>query len=214
MATIELERTQVSMPQTEEQRIHNAMIRERYRRLQNAEADQFASEPKAQTVTQPVRASVLTPERPMVETPAVEQVPKVTEFVPTPTRTQSPVFTTEKFAATQEQTATYTPPQQVAEMPVELYTPTATATAVEAQYSLSRMAKLVMAAFTALVVVMLTLISVNSSIIRQKQIRIRNLEQKKEQLLEQNEEIQRRIQMAQSEETIREYALSQGMIQE
>ena len=42
---------------------------------------------------------------------------------------------------------------------------------------------------------------------------LRNLEQQREELVERNAEIQRRIEIAQSEETIREYALSQGMIQ-
>jgi hypothetical protein len=59
---------------------------------------------------------------------------------------------------------------------------------------------------------MTALICVNSHVIRQKTIRIQNLEQKKEQLLEMNEEIQRRLEAAQSDETIAQYAQSQGMI--
>jgi hypothetical protein len=56
------------------------------------------------------------------------------------------------------------------------------------------------------------MICVNSKVIRQKTIRIQNLEQKKEQLLDLNEEIQRRLDAATSDEAIAEYAQSQGMI--
>ncbi len=190
--------------------LHNAQIKERYRRLQDAEADQFAAETYVQEHAQTnyaVRASVLAP-----EAPAVEQVPQVTEFVHT--RIDSHVFTTEKFEQAELQTiqaqapvATYIP----VEMPVQTPT-TAVAVSQETQYSLSRFAKTVMAAFAAVVIVMLTLICVNSQIIRQKTARIATLETQKQELIEGNAEIQRRIQAAQSDEAIEEYALSQGMI--
>ena len=70
-----------------------------------------------------------------------------------------------------------------------------------------------MAIFATVVVMMLTLICVNTQIIQRKSMQLRNLEQQREELVNRNEEIQRRIENAQSEETIREYALSQGMIQ-
>jgi cell division protein FtsL len=84
--------------------------------------------------------------------------------------------------------------------------------AKQAQYSLSTMAKVVMAAFAAVVILMLTLICVNTQTIERKSLQIRNLEQQREELIEKNAEVQRRIQEAQSEEAITEYALSQGMI--
>jgi hypothetical protein len=43
-------------------------------------------------------------------------------------------------------------------------------------------------------------------------LNIQNLEQRKQQLIEENEELQRRLEIAQSDETIEEYAKSQGMI--
>ena len=205
MATLELERTQVLSVEEQAQR-HNAMIAERYRRLQDAENNQFARE------TQTVRASVLAPEKPVftapvVETPAVEQMPQITDFVPT--HAEMPVFTTEKFNAVQDVVETPVAPLQNAAAPVELYTPTA----VQApEYALTSMAKTVLAVFTAVVVAMTTLICVNSHVIRLKRVRIQNLEQKKEQLLDLNEEIQRRLEAAQSDETIAQYAQSQGMI--
>ena len=205
MATLELERTQVLGGEKEEQK-HNAMIAERYRRLQDAEADQFA---ESYLADEPVRASVIAPEKPVfitptVETPATEQTPQVTEFVRT--RIESPVFTTEKFDNIQETTADVS-------APVEIAIPTqATALALEEQYSLSHMAKAVLAAFVATVLLMLTLICVNTQIIRIKSVRVQDLEQQKEQLAQDIAELQSRIQAAQSEEAIREYALSNGMI--
>ena len=204
MATIELEKTSVL---TTEAQKHNAMISERYRRLQDAEADQFGSNPQARTES--VRASVLAPEKP-VDAPVLEQTPQVTEYVRS--RIETPVFTTDKFNnITDAAVATPVIDAPVAPMPVEVYAPTE-AVAQEAQYSLSRMAKKVIAAFAATVLTITSLIGVNSHIIRQKTIRIQNLEKKRQELLEENAEIQRRIEIAQSEETIREYALSQGMI--
>lgn len=193
MATLELEKTQTLSVEAQAQQ-HNAMIRERYRRLQDAEHNQFASE------TQDVHASVFTP-----ESPAIEQAPQVTEYVPA--RAEIPVFTTEKFTTAAANTVQA--PQQIMAKPVELYAPTAVESA---QYMLSGMAKAVLAVFTAVIVAMLTLICVNSYVIRQKTVRVQNLEQKKEQLTDMNEEIQRRLQAAESEETIAQYAQSQGMI--
>ena len=62
------------------------------------------------------------------------------------------------------------------------------------------------------IVAMLTMICINTQIIRQKKIQLKNLEQKKEQLMEQSEEIQRRIEAARSEETIRQYAVENGIL--
>ena len=61
--------------------LHNSQIRERYRRLENAEADQFAQinaeQQQARLNAQP-RAAVLTPER--TDENRVAQAPNVTEF--------------------------------------------------------------------------------------------------------------------------------------
>ena len=59
---------------------------------------------------------------------------------------------------------------------------------------------------------MLALIGMNTQIIRQKRLRIQNLEEKKQQLVEESQEIQRRIEAAQSEEAIRQYAMENGII--
>lgn len=192
----------------QEARNHNAQIKERYRRLQSAEADQFASDISERTET---RASVITPEAPVYTAPVTEQAPTVTEFV-TP-REASAVFTTEKFERIQdmEQPATYAP-VEIAHTPVQSPAAVAT-TATEVGYSLSTFAKTVMAVFAMVVVAMLTLICINTHILNQKSVRLKNLEEKRDQLVEQNAELQERIEIAQSYETIRQYAESHGMVQ-
>jgi outer membrane murein-binding lipoprotein Lpp len=84
-------------------------------------------------------------------------------------------------------------------------------TVAEVHYALTPFAKMLMAAFTFVVIAMLTMICINTQIIRQKSVRIQNLEEKKQQLLEQTQEIQDRIKAAQSEETIRQYAVENGI---
>ena len=202
MATLTGEKT-INLTANKQAELHNAQIAERYRRLQDAEADQFASETHNET-QYTVRASVLAPEAPKTfETPITEQTPQVTEYVRE--RIETPVFTTEKFERAMENSPVMTKPVEIPKQ--------ATSVATAEQYSLSRMAKLVMAVFATVVVMMLTLICINTQIIQRKSLELRNLEQQREELIEKNAEIQRRIEIAQSEETIREYALSQGMIQ-
>ena len=216
MATLlEYERTETqAQPQTREAQIHNAGIKERYRRLRDAEERQF-NESNATENT--IRASVLAPESPVFISPveenvaAVEQMPTVTEYVRA--YVESPVFTTEKFSGitAEAPVAAYSPVEIPAQAPVAAAA--AVAVSQEAQYSLSRMAKIVMAAFAALVVVMLSVICINTQIINQKTLQLRALEEQRAELLEENEAIQSRIAQARSEETIREYAKSQGMIE-
>ncbi len=207
MATLQLEKNTVFTVENEAQK-HNAQISERYRRLQDAEADQFGSS------TVSAQSATVAPEKPVQpvfeQTPALAQAPQVTEYVRS--RIETPVFTTEKFS-TMTDTAVATPviSAPVAPMPVEVYAPVQ-AVEKEVQYSLTSMAKAVIAVFATLVIAMLTLICVNTHILNRKNIRIKNLEEKRQELIEKNEEIQRRIEIAQSDETIREYALSQGMI--
>lgn len=180
-------------------KLHNAQINERYRRLQNAEADQFA------TPTQQTYEPVLSVEPTVlpVETPAVEQAPQVTEYVRS--YAESPLFTTEKFDRVEELIQEETP---VATVKVVENT----AVAQEAQYSLTHMAKVVMAAFATLVMIMLTLICVNSHVISRNEVEIQALELQREQLIEENAEIRALIENAQSDEVIREFALQNGMI--
>ena len=144
----------------------------------------------------------------MENTPAVEQAPVVTEYVRT--YAESPVFTTEKFGAVSEETpvAVQMPVEMPAQAPVQ-----AVAVSVEAQYSLSHMAKMVLATFLAVVTVMLAVICVNTHLINQKTLQLQTLEARNAELVEENTAIQNRIAKARSEEAIRDYAISQGMIE-
>lgn len=178
---------------------HNAMIKERYRRLQNAEADQFAKDSYTNDNAQPAF---------FVE----ENVSAVVEQQEqNSARSTASIFTAEKFDRMQgfTQESAYT---QTMATPVTTVKPVSVA-AVEERYGLTPLAKILMAVFTLIIVAMISLISVNTQIIQQKKIKIQNLEQKKERLMEQNEEIQRRIQEAQSDDAIRQYAESKGMVQ-
>ncbi len=205
----EEQEVQIYDAQTEAQK-HNALISERYKRLQNAVANQFAEdvrieERKADNAYADVdvheKTTYISPNA--VNPASYAQMPTVTEYI---SRASSALFTTEKFANMQSvEEQTISAPVAA---PVQ-----AVAAKMEAQYSLSSMAKIVMAVFTFVLVAMLTLICVNTQAIAQKRANIRQLEERKAELIEKNEEMQQRIEDAKSEETIREYAESQGMVQ-
>ena len=164
-----------------------------------------------------MRASVIAPEAPVYvspvtsETPVVEQVPQVTEFVHE--RVTASVFTPEKFDRIQEfrtvnnaATAEVVAPTYVAN--VFEATP-AVKPMEEAQYSLSPLAKRVMAIAAVATVAMFSLVGINSQIIHRKTARLQNLQQQKQELVEQYEELQKDIETATSEDTIRAWAESQ-----
>ena len=190
---------------TEEER-HNAMISERYRKLLNAIDDQYSSE--TPVVTKNASAPAYTIEAPVYapveSTPVVEQVPQVTEFAPS--QVAASVFTAEKLDRVAED---FAPTMVVNEAPK---TVVKAATVAQVSYSLSPLAKVVLAVFTALVVVMLTFIGINSQTIQRKTLRLKNLEEKKQELMERNEEIQRYIAELQTEESIVQRATEAGLI--
>ena len=96
----------------------------------------------------------------------------------------------------------------VAEMPV-----TAVNVGVrEESYGFSRFAKMVMAAFAALVIVMLTVICINTQVISSKSAQLRRLETERQALVEENAALEGRIEEAKSPEKILEYAQEHGMI--
>lgn len=194
------ERQTIEVTNVEAQK-HNAQISERYRLLQSAEADQFSQVTYAnETAVQHTPA--------VEETPVVEQMPQVTDFVHE--SPASPIFTAEKF----ENLMATPEVKEVVEnvvIPV-LEQKTEETTALTEHYSLSNLAKLVIAAFALLVIAMLALIGYNSQIIHQKRIQIDGLEAKREQLLQEQKELEARIAAAQSEESILQWVESQGMV--
>lgn len=183
---------------------HNAMINERYRRLLDAVEDQMS----APTETKQSYAPVYAPETPAYDSiPVVEQTPTVTEYAPS--TLAAPLFTTEKFQrfhAEQEREQVVSVPQ------TQVRTQTGTAVSAEVRYSLTPLAKIAMAVFTLVVVAMLVLIGVNSQIIQRKSVRLKNLEEQKQELQERNEEIQRYLQELQTEESIIQRATEAGLL--
>ncbi len=174
---------------------HNAMISERYRKLLDAVEDVFS----ASNVEEKEYSSAFFA---LDNTPTVEQTPTVTEY--------APVFTTEKFQRIEEL-------QREVERTMPVATPSMKSTekattAVAAHYSLTPLAKIVMAAFTLVVVAMLALIGINSYLLNQRSIRLKNLEEQRQELLERNEEIQARIMELQTEESILERAEQAGLL--
>ena len=188
---------------TREEQEHNALINERYNQLKNAVAGQFADEKTEQqsNVQAAVMASLASVYRPSFDyATAFAQQPTVTEYV-----TANPAQT----AAPTQAAATYANPTFVADVtPIQQ-----TSVRTENEIALTPFAKVVMAVFTVLVVAMLSMIAVNTQTIMQKEMRLEQLQQERAELIEEGQEIQRRINDAKSEETIRAYAESQGMVQ-
>lgn len=198
----DLRERQDELTEAEKERIHNERRSENYYKLTNMMFEQFGKETVEEAVEEPV-----VEEPPLYISPMnvgrLEQAPQVTEYaVP-----KAAVFTTQKFANLEQNM------QTPVEIPTEVVAPVQSVkTEMAAGYSLNPLAKMIIVAFTFLVVAMLTMICVNTQIIRQKSVRIKNLEEKKEQLLQEVQEINARIEAAQSEETIRQYAIENGML--
>ena len=216
-------------PPQEDAALHNALIKERYEKLKNAEATQLAesiSEAERAPYAAPrAAASVLAPERPEKTAPAFtapvpERTPLGNEVVHT--KVESPLFTPETLDRTiQENYYDFAPtqmpaapviPVQTAEMPAAAATAASVDAAVKESYGLNALAVKMIAAFAALVFTLLTIIGINSYVIRQKTMRLNQLEQRKERLVEQRSELEKDILEAQSYEKILEFVREHGMI--
>lgn len=214
--------------QAEEARKHNAMIRERYRLLQNAEEAQlektFAEaelQKRAEQFTAP--AAPVEPVVPAApEAPAAPVVKTQERAVPL-TAQQKDLFTADTFrrvvsVAAEAQAAVQTPVQAPAFRPV--YVPGEAKEQVKAveksaekaleSYSLTNAAKAVIAAVAAFVVLLIALIGVNTRILNAKGAELTMLEEKKAELVEQSRELANRIEKATSEETIAAWAQANG----
>lgn len=214
--------------QAEEARKHNAMIRERYRLLQNAEEAQL--EKTFAEAEQQKRAEQFTapaaPVAPVVsavsEAPAAPVVKTQERAVPL-TAQQKDLFTADTFrrvvsGAAEAQAAVQTPVQAPAFRPV--YVPGEAKEQVKAveksaekaleSYSLTNAAKAVIAAVAAFVVLLIALIGVNTRILNAKGAELTMLEEKKAELVEQSRELANRIEKATSEETIAAWAQANG----
>ena len=211
----EYQRTELNSAEVEAQK-HNAQIRERYNRLLSAEADQLASETYAQAPVQEVRASVLAPEAPTyvspvtAETPVLEQVPQVTEFVRE--EVAASVLTTEKFDRLQEfngvsnsVAAEVVAPTYVA----PVFQNAAAATMEVEQYALSSFAKKVIAGVGAAIVTLMSSVGINTHVINNKKAQLRSVQNRQQELVNENARVQEEIEIATSEDTIRAWAEQQ-----
>lgn len=189
-----------------EEKIHNSQIKERFKKLQNIEANQFArfnNEPMnvgGSSVT-------LTPDRVDVDKTAQSQ--RVTEY--TRKAEDMSLFTADTLDRTIENTVVDMPKNVVSENPVVIPN-NVTAIKEREEYGLTPLAMWALAAFATLVVLLLTVIGINSSIITQKRMRIEKLEEKRQELLDERAELQARIDNATSEETIRNFAMENGWV--
>ncbi len=227
-------------PVQEDAAIHNARIKERYEQLKNAEANQLAesiSEAEKRSYAPP-RASVgtLAPERPArTEYPAytapAREETDAAAFVHT--KVDSPLFTPETLDRTiGRETYDFVPVETpdmsavslqaanmqraeaaMAQAPVTAL-PAAAVNAAprEEAYGLSAFAVKMIAAFAALVIVLLTVIGINSGIIRQKSIKLNALEAEKATLAQRNAQVEQQIEEATSYEKIEQFAKEHGWI--
>ena len=184
----------------QERKLNNSKNNERYKEILGTVEGQFGKEETATTATY----------SPVMDAPAptVEQAPRVTEY--TPSGVAASLFTTETLdrMAAKPVEDTFAP-TVIMPQAVEVATPVMEK---EASYSLTPMAKVVMAVFTAVVVIMLALIGMNTQTIQRKSLRLKNLEEKKQELIERNEEVQRYIEELQTEESIIKRATEAGLL--
>ena len=184
----------------QERKLHNSKINERYKEILVTVEGQFGKEETETTATY----------SPVMDAPAptVEQAPRVTEY--TPSGVAASLFTTETLdrMAAKPVEDTFAP-TVIMPQAVEVATPVMEK---EASYSLTPMAMVVMAVFTAVVVIMLALIGMNTQTIQRKSLRLKNLEEKKQELIERNEELQRYIEELQTEESIIKRATEAGLL--
>lgn len=210
--------------------------------LQSAEEDQLSESFSRAERSSSARASVLSPERPSAPErvePSFQPAPfrpeaPAEEHVTVHTRVDSPLFTPEMLERTMRggeapvsdfggAAEMYAPAAEMyaAEMPAavpmapavaEMPVAAVNTEAAEESYGLSAFAIRMIAAFAAAVVMLLTVIGINSYVIRQKTNQLRNLEQRREQLVEETEALEMQIEEATSYEAILEYAQEHGMI--
>ena len=178
---------------------HNALIKERYQRLQSLEETQIA-----EALYQAPKASVLAPERPAQAQSPVQHVQE---------RDVSSVFTVETLDRTLQ---SHAPVAEVAPV-VEVLPVAQTPVEIKAQevqkIELSRFAKVFMCACAAVVTLLLCLICVFTQVISAKQVELSALEGRTAQLREEYSRIvSEKEEIMTDMEAIEEYAHAHGMI--
>lgn len=212
--------------QAEEARRHNEQIRQKYLQLQNAEEAQLSH--VFENAEQQTRAEEFNaPAAPVSTMPAAPVAPAQTAQAKTVSLTeqQKDLFTADTFrrmvsGAAKAQAPVQAPVQESVQAPVYrpvfAPAPEKTQEAVKQaeksleSYSLTNAAKAVIAAVAAFVVLLITLIGINTRILNAKGVELSALEAKKAELAEQSRELAERIENATSEETIAAWAQANG----
>lgn len=177
-----------------EAELHNSRINNMYTILQNAESEQL--ERLWEEAKHAPQASVLAPEKP-AEVPVYEHTP-----------VESDLFTPATLDRTIERSVPTYP----------VYQPAPTQVAVEAEqeeyaYSLTSMAKKAIAIFASAAAVMMTLICVNTHVINMRRAQIRELELSNANARAAIAQLEEQIAIESSEESIREWAIAEGLIE-
>ena len=212
--------------QAEEARRHNEQIRQKYLQLQNAEEAQLSH--VFENAEQQTRAEEFNaPAAPVSTMPAAPVAPAQTAQAKTVSLTeqQKDLFTADTFrrmvsGAAKAQAPVQAPVQEFVQAPVyrPVFTPAPEKTQEAVKqaekslesYSLTNAAKAVIAAVAAFVVLLITLIGINTRILNAKGVELSALEAKKAELAEQSRELAERIENATSEETIAAWAQANG----
>lgn len=212
--------------QAEEARRHNEQIRQKYLQLQNAEEAQLSH--VFENAEQQTRAEEFNaPAAPVSAMPAAPVAPVQTAQAKTVSLTeqQKDLFTADTFrrmvsGAAKAQAPVQTPVRESVQAPVyrPVFTPAPEKTQEAVKqaekslesYSLTNAAKAVIAAVAAFVVLLITLIGINTRILNAKGVELSALEAKKAELAEQSRELAERIENATSEETIAAWAQANG----
>ena len=193
MATLVENKTSNTMSAKQAELLHNSQISENYRLLRDLENRQFESIERERASLQS-NANVLTIERPRE-------------------RVTSDLFTVETLDRAIRNNTVVEPVEMVVQ-PVQPQAVAVESVAREEVAMLSSFAKTVAAVFAAVIVMMLTIISINTQIISQKAAYLSTLEQKQQELIAQELDLQEKILRQTSKQAIEEFAEKYGMVKE
>ena len=197
MATLLENKTSNTISANQAELLHNSQISENYRLLRDLENRQFESIERERASLQS-NANVLTVERPL-------ELPRE--------RVTSELFTVETLDRAIRNNVVVEPEERVVEQ-TQSKAAVVESVAHEEVAMLSNFAKTVAAVFEAVIVMMLTVICINTQIINQKAEYLSTLEQKKQELVAKELDLQEKIIRQTSKKAIEEFAEKYGMVKE
>ncbi len=198
MATQLENKTSNTMSAKQAELLHNSQISENYRLLRDLEERQFEAIEQERANLQS-KADVFTVEDSVIDIPR-ERINSELFSAETLDRAIRNNTTVEAF---DDEVKTVQPQVVVAE-----------SVAQEENAMLSSFAKTVAAVFAAVIVMMLTIICINTQIINQKASYLYSLEQKQQELVARELDLQEKIARQTSKKAIQEFAEKYGMVKE